>query len=170
MHDDAKAKFSDQFNQRSAPLWRWVAAGLAGLNILLFVLSVFSLLRPDLWKSADPFPNFTFLTAAIIFLQLTPFARSLWLGEKAAHNGEIDEYERIEGQRVLTNAYRATGGFMLGILILLMLASQFSEIRLTTVSAGYFLMWFAFIFFSFPAIFAGFTLAGPPKAEMEDDA
>ena len=144
------------FNNRSGPVWRWLAGFLLFLNLLLLVQCVFSTFRPDLWATVDPFAQFTFLTVAIIFTQLTPFARSIWLGDHPSQNGEIDEYERLMSQKVMTNAYRTMAAAMIAVLFMLVLAGDFADVRLTAVSGGFWLMWFAQMFFSLPAIWAGF--------------
>jgi hypothetical protein len=158
---------SEQFNSRSGPLWLWVAGVLMLLNILVLVQCLFSTFRPDLWADSDPFSQFTSLTVAILSLQLTPFARSIWIGKMAQSYVDIDEYERIVNQRVMVKAYRTMGLSMVAVLFMLLLAGNFADIRLTAVSGGYWLMWFAQMFFSLPAIYAGFE---PQHLAEPDDA
>ncbi len=151
---------SEQLNERSSPIWRWIAGFFVGLNLLLLTLAIFSLFKPDFWADSDPFSMFSVLSLAVVFLQFTPFARSIWLGEQAPHNGEIDEYERMVAQKVMTKAYRTTGIFMILTLFLITLLDDFGDIKLTAVSGGYLLMWFTFMFFSMPTVYAGFSFTG----------
>ena len=68
-------------------------------------------------------------------------------------------------QKVMTRAYRTTGIFMILTPFLIMLFDDFGDIKLTAVSGGYLLMWFTFMFFSMPTIYAGFSFTGTSGEE-----
>ncbi len=159
---------SEQLQSRSGPVWRWIAWGLVFLNFLVLVQCLFSTVRSDLWADKEPLSQFTFLSIAIVMLSITPFARSIWLGKEAIQFDDIDEYERAVNQRVMGKAYRTTGIAMVVVLFLLMLVGDFVDIKLTGVSGGYWLMWFAQMFFSLPVIYAGFEPSAAASDNEED--
>jgi hypothetical protein len=146
--------FEEQRRQRSGPIWRWVAAFMIFLNLVYLGISLFATWRPDLWAGSDPFSSFSVLTIAIILPQFTPFVRSLWIDNNSVYFDEIDEYERSVTHKVIGRAYRTVGAAMFMVLFALMLGNQFAGLQLNTTSAGYWLMWFALMFFSLPVIFA----------------
>jgi hypothetical protein len=161
---------TEQFNQRSSPVWRWIAAFLILLNGICIVKALFATFVPRVWADSDPYSGFSFIAAAVVLLQFAPFARSIWLGDDmASQNGEIDEYERLVNQKVVTKAYRTTGACMMISLLLLMLLDQFADIKLTNVAAGYWLMAFTMMFFSLPTIFASFIERADTDLDFEQD-
>lgn len=161
--------YIEQFEERSSPIWRWMAAFLILCNIFMISISLIATFVPSIWAEKEPGPNFLLVATALFLLQMTPFARSTALSKNANGYDDMDEFERAIGQKVATNAYQTTGLSFMFILLLLYVAQAFADVRLTAMSGSYWLTTFALYFYSMPTIFGAFAVKSGPDTDDGDD-